>query len=421
MTADPPARNPLPDPADVLSGRRRRLLGTALCASAVFVVAAAVGTMFVPDRAGTGGALGGVILLAAGGLLRRRLPGWLTAARDAAGPFRRIADAAPVLLWVAGSDGRHTFFSRPWLAFTGRTAAEEEGLGWLDGLRPDDLPRYAAAAAAFRERAAFECEVRLRRADGEYRSLLVRGQPAAAADGTFLGLIGSATDVTDLRRAKEAVRESEARFRAFVDHNPAVAWMRDDAGRYVYLSKGYEDRFRVRLADWVGKTDRDLWPAAVADRLRGNDRAVLATARPLEVAEHAPDPDGTPREWWAFKFPFRDAAGRRYVGGTAVDVTARVRAEAGVRASEARYRAIVEAALDGIVTADGDGRVIEFNPAAERAFGYARADVVGRPIGDLFAAGLVPSADRQTGVSHLLGPRHDQTGVRADGPRSRSS
>jgi len=104
------------------------------------------------------------------------------------------------------------------------------------------------------------------------------------------------------------------------------------------------------------------------------------------------------------------------------DVTERKRAEAALRRSEAKHRAILEAALDCIITMDGDGRVSEFNPAAERTFGYRRADVLGRPLAELIIppdlrqahrAGL--ARHRSTGEHTVLGRRIEMRAVRADG------
>ena len=78
------------------------------------------------------------------------------------------------------------------------------------------------------------------------------------------------------------MQESQERFRAFMDNSPALAWAKDGDGRYVYLSKAYEDRFKVRLQNWQGKTDFDLWPPGVAEKFRQNDLAALAAGHAIE-------------------------------------------------------------------------------------------------------------------------------------------
>ena len=408
-------RNPLPPARDVLSGKGRRQLGAMTIVAGAIVCAVGCSVRFLPEWfEGVAGISLGLIVVAIGSTLyQRQLPGWLTSVRDATGPYKRIAESAPVLLWVSGSDGRYTFFSRPWLAFTGKTAERENGYGWLDGLHPTDRGSYEAAASeALHRRCEFETEARLRRADGTYRSLLIRGKPVFALGGEFEGFIGSATDITDLRIVERALRETEDRFRAFMDNSPSVAWMKDEAGRFVYLSGGFEKKIGARMADWAGKTDFDVWPAAAAAEFRRNDLTVLATGQPLQTVECAPTAAGPVGRWCVVKFPFWDGAGRRYVGGMAIDITEREQAEESIRDREARLRAVVESALDGIVTADRDGRVIEFNPAAERAFRYRREQIIGRPMSELFDPGSGPS---RSGVSHLLGPRQETTARRSDG------
>jgi PAS domain S-box-containing protein len=118
--------------------------------------------------------------------------------------FQLMADAAPVLLWMSREDSMCTFFNQSWLDFTGRTLEEEWGVGWAEGVHPEDLSRSLDTYQdAFAERRAFEMEYRLKRADGEYRWLLDRGVPRYTSQGVFAGFIGSCIDISE-RRAMEA-------------------------------------------------------------------------------------------------------------------------------------------------------------------------------------------------------------------------
>jgi two-component system cell cycle sensor histidine kinase/response regulator CckA len=115
--------------------------------------------------------------------------------------FRTMADAAPVMIWVAGTDKLCIFVNKNWLEFTGRSLDQELGTGWAKGVHPDDFQRcYSTYSSSFDERQAFQMEYRLRRADGEYRWILDRGIPRFAANGVFAGYLGSCVDITDLKQ-----------------------------------------------------------------------------------------------------------------------------------------------------------------------------------------------------------------------------
>ena len=118
--------------------------------------------------------------------------------------FRTMADTAPVLIWMSGQNRLCTFFNRRWLDFTGRPLERELGNGWSEGIHPDDIEgSLATYVEAFDAKREFTMEYRLRRHDGEYRWLLDTGIPRRAADGTFLGYIGCAHDVSERKQAEE--------------------------------------------------------------------------------------------------------------------------------------------------------------------------------------------------------------------------
>jgi PAS domain S-box-containing protein len=126
--------------------------------------------------------------------------------RESEARFRLVANSAPVMIWMSGTDKLCTYFNRCWLEFTGRSMETEMGDGWADGVHRDDLKQCISAySKAFDRRESFRIEYRLRRFDGEYRWLLDSGVPRFNADGSFAGYIGSAIDVTDHKLAQEAL------------------------------------------------------------------------------------------------------------------------------------------------------------------------------------------------------------------------
>jgi PAS domain S-box-containing protein len=129
-----------------------------------------------------------------------------TAIRESEERFRLVANTAPVMIWMSGTDKMCNYVNKPWLDFTGRTLEQEIGSGWADGVHPEDFHRCLKTySEAFDRREQFEMQYRLRRHDGEYRWIFDSGVPRFNQDGSFAGYIGSSLDVTERKRAEEAL------------------------------------------------------------------------------------------------------------------------------------------------------------------------------------------------------------------------
>jgi PAS domain S-box-containing protein len=131
--------------------------------------------------------------------------------RESEARFRLVADSAPVMIWMAGTDKLCSYFNKPWLDFTGRSIDRELGNGWAEGVHPEDLRSCMATyIQSFDRREEFRMEYRLRRHDGEYRWVLDTGVPRFNPDGSFAGYIGSCIDVSEQRRAEEQLHQAQA-------------------------------------------------------------------------------------------------------------------------------------------------------------------------------------------------------------------
>ncbi len=134
--------------------------------------------------------------------------------RESEARFQAMADTAPVLIWMTGTDGQCNYFNKPWLDFTGRTMEQEVGMGWTEGVHPDDLKGcFDCFLPAFEARKPFSMEYRIKRADGEYRWVIESGIPRYTGGGEFAGYIGSNIDITERKRAEaeqERLRQAQA-------------------------------------------------------------------------------------------------------------------------------------------------------------------------------------------------------------------
>jgi PAS domain S-box-containing protein len=132
--------------------------------------------------------------------------------RESEERFRLVANKAPVLIWMSGTDKLCTFFNQCWMDFTGRSIEQELGNGWASGVHPEDRARCLGIySSAFDARVDFEMEYRLRRYDGKYRWIVDYGVPRFESDGAFCGYIGSCVDITDRKLAAESLEELSGR------------------------------------------------------------------------------------------------------------------------------------------------------------------------------------------------------------------
>jgi len=245
--------------------------------------------------------------------------------------FRTVADAAPVLIWMAGVDKLCTFFNKPWLEFTGRGIEQELGNGWAEGVHPDDLQKCLKVYTdAFDARQPFVMQYRLRRNDGEYRWLSDQGVPRHDAQGGFAGYIGSCVDVTELMKKEEALYEFEERVVLAAEAAHLGVWEMDPGTNELWMSDSARTLFQF-------DSETRLDHAALQDRVHREDRALrdsvvkqaIETGGGYEIEYRVLLPDGTQR-WIGGRgrcITGENREGARLIG-VSIDITPRKLAEA---------------------------------------------------------------------------------------------
>ena len=136
------------------------------------------------------------------------------ALQESEAEFRTLAESMPQMVWMTRPDGWNTYFNQRWVDYTGLSLEESYGDGWNTPFHPDDRQRAWDAWQQAIAGGDYNVECRLRRADGRYRWMLVRGLPLRDRAGSIVKWIGTCTDIDDLKHAHEASQRSEGVQRA---------------------------------------------------------------------------------------------------------------------------------------------------------------------------------------------------------------
>jgi PAS domain S-box-containing protein len=218
-------------------------------------------------------------------------------------------------------------------------------------------------------------EMRVLRQDGTERWILVDAVPIYDDRDAIMAGFLSFVDISERKLAEAALRESEERFSVFMENLPAGVFMKDTAGRVVYAN-----RYLCELFGWgnvVGKSTHDLLPPDAARRMEADDRAALA-GELTTVAEWVRDVGNRERIFQTSKFPVPREGRPPLLGGIAVDITDRNRAEEELRASEAFLDTIIEQSPFSMWVSDSTGTLIRMNQACRALLHGSDEELVGK-------------------------------------------
>ncbi|MEM1055217.1 MAG: PAS domain S-box protein [Bacteroidota bacterium] len=261
-------------------------------------------------------------------------------------------------------------------------------------------------------------------ADGR---VLERDYVPIALDGDYAGHLWEYRDATARRQAAMKVDQLRQFYEAVLESMPAQLAVFDPDGRYRYVTpSAIADP--ERRAAVIGTTDEEYalmrgLPPEIPRRRMQTIRDVAEAQASIHFEESFRARDGTMRHFVRFVTPVVDESGETVqVLGYGLDITERKAAEEALATSEALKRGVFESALDAVITIDREGRIIEFNPAAEATFGHRAADVIGEQMADLIVPERLRSAHRAgmerylaTGEGPVLGTRIEVPALRADG------
>jgi formate hydrogenlyase transcriptional activator len=279
------------------------------------------------------------------GRTREELEKTLAEARSSEAWLRKIIDTIPTPAYCNLPDGTNEFSNKRWQDYTGLTSEESSGWGWQAAFHPEDLARtmdtWRALLAAGEPG---DNQARLRRHDGVYRWFLFRCEPLYDETGKIVRWYGIATDVDDLKRTEEKLRDEERELRQITDAIAQTLGVLDPSGAMLYANQATLDYTGLTAEDLLSPNFRErIFHLDDLVRLRQERKAALESGLPFEIEQRALRKDGQYR-WFLIRYnPFRDEQGRLlrwYVAGT--DIEDLKRTESLLKAERDRLRLLLE-------------------------------------------------------------------------------
>ncbi|MGI9103507.1 MAG: PAS domain-containing sensor histidine kinase [Terriglobales bacterium] len=444
----------------VTGGMLRKLL------PAMFYVPIVVGLLrwygeragFYPEAVGIGLMVAGTIVLLLGTVIsvsemmsnteqarqresaeRERIQASLRASEQR---YRSLVLATSQIVWTTDSRGLVVGDMPSWRAFTGTTVEQLQGWGWIESLHPEDREETARIwSQAIAERSVYETEYRIRRHDGEYRRVVVRGAPVLNDDGQIREWVGTCTDITQRKQGEEELRYLNRSLRTLGECQQLVLHATDERTLLAGVCRILVEQCGHTLA-WVGYPEHDAaksvrvmaaaGPAtdyltsglvtwADVERGRGPTGTAIRTGKAMAINDASTDPRFVPWRDRAFSKGFRSCVCLPMDLGAALPAAlsiysptpgmfqgkelellkqlaedlgfgvrslrireAQQKAEERLRQQQFYTRSLIEASLDPLVTISREGLITDVNQATEWVTGVPREQLIGSDFADYF-------------------------------------
>jgi diguanylate cyclase (GGDEF)-like protein/PAS domain S-box-containing protein len=297
---------------------------------------------------------------------------------DAVTLFHALADNAPSLIWISGPDKLCNYFNKRWLEFTGRTLEQEIGMGWTEGIHPDDLRPYVDNYEAnFTSRVEFQVKYRLRRHDGQYRWVLDNGSPLYLPDGTFAGYIGSCMDVTESVAEISSLEYQNYLIKSITDNVTVGLFLMDSQNRCTFMNPAAESMTGYTVEEIRGKPLHDVLHHTHMDGapFSQDDCPIdLALGKMQSVKDHETH---YIRKTGQF-FPVAASSNPIINDGRVIGMVLEVRdlslqknSEAMLKRNDERFRALIEKSSDVVALIDMNADILYVSPSVKRVLGYS--------------------------------------------------
>jgi PAS domain S-box-containing protein len=308
------------------------------------------------------------------------------ALRDSEERYRDLVENARDIIYTHDLEGNYTSVNKAVEQITGYSREEALTMNFAQTVAPEFVEKaqqMLAAKLVGQGETVYDLDLIAK--DG--RRITVEVNTRLVLHGNVpIGIQGIARDVTERKRAEDALSASRGHLQAILDNCPAMIFQKDLAGRYLQVNRQFERTSSLTAEQVLGRTDEELFTPQRAAAFRASDRSVLDAGRPVEFEESVVDADGR-HTYIVQKFPLLDAAGNIYaVGGISTDITPRKRAESDLRKQKEILESIFNHApiMIGFFGADGQPKLL--NQEWERWRGWTLPEIDAQNV-DLLAEG----------------------------------
>jgi PAS domain S-box-containing protein len=248
----------------------------------------------------------------------------------------------------------------------------------------------------------------LRHKNGRWRPIADSGAPVRNEDGDIDGVVLVFRDQTAEREAGRELRRSRGLLQAMSDRTPAVTYVKDLEGRYLFVNQSFLDLFHVTREDILGHTDIDLFGPEIAERFRSMDRRVVEANVALTDEEVVPLDTGE-HTYLSVKCPLWDEAGKPYaVFGVSTDITDRKRIDDALLESRRHYQALAESLPHLVWTCRADGYCDYLNRQWVQYTGRPAEQQLGSGWADAIHPGDRARVEQEWGLAVERGHTYDE-------------